>query len=221
MKAQTTAVLSVLLTGCAAGPNYHRPLVSTPGQWTASNAQGTKPGVPVDVDQWWHSFRDAELDSLIQRAVTANYDLAQASARVSEARASLGATRSNYSPQINAGASATRDRQIGVSLVPRPGGASAVRYPYEASQYSGDLSLSWEVDLFGRIRRGVEAARADLAAAEQDRRNVLVALLGDVGRYYANLRGDQLRLEIAEKNIAIAEDTLSLTRALVRGLALS
>jgi NodT family efflux transporter outer membrane factor (OMF) lipoprotein len=217
MKVQTTAVLSILLTGCAVGPNYHRPLVSTPGQWTASNAQGTKAGAPVDVDQWWHSFHDAELDSLIQRAVTANYDLAQASARVSEARASLGTARSEYSPQINAGTSATRDRQIGVSLVPVQGGAAAVRRPYESSQYSVDSSLSWEVDLFGRIRRGVEAARADLTAAEQDRRNVLVALLGDVGRYYANLRGDQLRLEIAEKNIAIAEETLSLTRALVRG----
>src|SRR6516162_10722149 len=112
MKAQTTAVLSLLLAGCAVGPNYHRPLVSTPGQWTASNAQGTKPGVRVDLDQWWRSFRDAELDSLIQRAVTANYDLAQASARVSEARASLGTARSDYSPQIHAGASATRDRQI-------------------------------------------------------------------------------------------------------------
>jgi NodT family efflux transporter outer membrane factor (OMF) lipoprotein len=217
MKALTTIALCILLTGCAVGPNYHRPLVSIPGQWTASNAQGTKPGAPVDVDQWWRSFHDAELDSLIQRAVAANYDLAQASGRVSEARASLGAARSGYSPQVNAGSSVTRDRQIVVGLVPRPGGTAQDRFPYETSVYSGDLSLSWEVDLFGRIRRGVEAARADLATAEQDRRNLLVALLGDVGRYYASLRGDQLRLEIAEKNIAIAEDTLSLTRALVRG----
>src|SRR5215471_15804266 len=155
MKVQTTTVLSILLTGCAVGPNYHRPLVSTPEHWAASNAQGTKPGAPVDVDQWWRSFHDTELDSLIQRAVTANYDLAQASARVSEARASVGTARSSYSPQVNAGASATRDRQIGIGLAPRPGGAAPVRYPYEVSDYSGDLSLSWEVDLFGRIRRSV------------------------------------------------------------------
>jgi NodT family efflux transporter outer membrane factor (OMF) lipoprotein len=84
------------------------------------------------------------------------------------------------------------------------------------SDYRGDLGLSWELDLFGRIRRGVEAATADLAASEQDRRNVLVTLLGDVGRYYADLRGYQLRLEIAGKNIAIAEDTLDLTRQRVK-----
>ena len=216
MKALTMIVLSALMAGCAVGPNYQRPLVPAPPQWSAAEARGTKPGVPVELDQWWRSFHDPELDSLIQRAVAANYDLAQATARVEEARASLGLARSSYSPQINASSSATRDRQIGAGLVPSPSGAVPVRFPYEINEYSSSVSLSWELDLFGRIRRGVEAARADLAATEQDRRNVLVALLGDVGRYYTTLRGDQLRLEIAQKNIAIAQDTLGLTQALVR-----
>jgi NodT family efflux transporter outer membrane factor (OMF) lipoprotein len=216
MKVLITIALSVALAGCAVGPNYRRPTIAAPTQWNAAAARGTKSGAPVDVDQWWQSFHDAELDSLIRRAVAANYDLAQATARVEEARAAVGQARSNYNPQINANTSATRDRQVGVGLVPSSGRVSPVLFPYETTKYSGDLSLSWELDLFGRIRRGVEAAKDDLAAYEQDRRNVIVALLGDVGRYYANLRGDQLRLEIAEKNIAIAMDTRDLTRDLAR-----
>jgi NodT family efflux transporter outer membrane factor (OMF) lipoprotein len=94
------------------------------------------------------------------------------------------------------------------------------RFPYEINAYTGDLSLSWELDLFGRIRRGVERTTADLAASEQDRRNVLVTLLADVARYYAELRGYRLRLAIAQKNIAIAEDTLALTsQRVTAGLA--
>ena len=216
MKALATIVLCVAMVGCAVGPNYQRPLIPAPPRWSATEARGTQPGVPVELDQWWRTFNDPELDSLIQRAVAANYDLAQATARVEEARASVGSARASNSPQINASSSATRDRQLGFTLVPAPGGAAPVRFPYEVNDYSSSVSLSWELDLFGRIRRGVEAARADLSATEQDRRNVLVALLGDVGRYYANLRGDQLRLEIAQKNIAISMDTLRLTQVLVR-----
>jgi multidrug efflux system outer membrane protein len=168
------------------------------------------------VDLWWQSFHDIELDSLIYRSVAANYDLVQATARVQEARAALGLARSTYTPQIDAGASITRDRQVGVGLLPGPNHVSAVIFPYEISEYRVNSSLSWELDLFGRIRRTVEAAGADLAASEGDRRNVLIALLADVGNSYVNLRGDQLRLEIARKNIAIAQDTLELTRQRVK-----
>src|SRR5260370_4510710 len=197
MRVLMTAIVSLGLSACAVGPNYHRPLVSTPPQWTAAQARGTSPGVEPETDMWWQSFHDDELDSLIRRAAAANYDLVRATARVEESRAARGLARSNYSPQVNGGVSAARDRQIGVGLLPGPGGASARRFPYETADYRGDLGLSWELDLFGRIRRGVEAATADLAASEQDRRNVLVTLLGDVGRYYADLRGYQLRLAIA------------------------
>src|SRR5262249_25603277 len=163
------------------------------------------------------SFRDAELDSLIQRAVEANYDLQLATARVEEARAAAGVVRSGYSPQVNAGISATRTRQVGVGPVPSVSGPKPQRFAYATNSYSLDGSLSWEMDLFGRIHRGVEAAQADLAASDQDRRNVLIAVLGDVARYYSDLRGSQLRLEIAVKNIAIAQDTLALTKARAAG----
>lgn len=219
MRVLATAIATLSLTACTVGPNYRRPLVVTPPQWAASQARGTQ-SVTIDADRWWQSFQDAELDSLIQRAVAANYDLALATARVEEARGSLGVVRASLSPQVNAGASVTRDRQVGAGLLQQPGGVSVRQFPFEANDFQGDASLSWELDLFGRIRRSTEAARADVLASEEDRRNVLVALLGDVGRYYANLRGNQLRLEIAEKNIAIAVDTVDLTRQRVKaGLA--
>jgi NodT family efflux transporter outer membrane factor (OMF) lipoprotein len=215
MKTVAAGVLLLLVAACAVGPNYHRPIVASAAEWSSSSDRATKPGIAIE-DEWWRSFQDMELDSLVRRAVDANYDLKQATARVEEARASLGFAASNYIPQIATDASADRLRQVGVGFLPTPKGVSAARFPYEINDFSASTSFSWEADVFGRIRRGVSAATADLAASEQDRRNVLVSLLGDVGRYYANLRGDQLRLEIAEKNIAIAMDTLELTRQRVR-----
>jgi outer membrane protein, multidrug efflux system len=214
MKTLLTSALTVFLSGCAVGPNYQRPVVPAPPQWTAPQARGVTNGVEPETDLWWKSFRDTELESLIQRAVEANYDLQRATARVEEARAATGGARSGYFPQIGAGADVNRVRQIGVGLSPD---RRAQTFNYETNAYNVDSNLSWEIDLFGRIRRGVEAAQGDLAATEQDRRNVLISVLGDVARYYSDLRGAQLRLEIAQKNIATAEDTLSLTKARVAG----
>jgi multidrug efflux system outer membrane protein len=217
MRSLAIAALAVLLTGCAVGPNYQRPLVSTPAQWTAQPARGTVKGVEAQTDAWWKSFHDSELDSLMHRAVEANYDLQMATARVEEARAAAGFARSSYSPQIGAGAGVSRSRQVGVGLLPGASGPGAQLFNYEANDYNLDANLAWEIDLFGRIRRGVEAAKDDLAASGQDRRNTLITVLGDVARYYSDLRGAQLRLEIAGKNIATAGDTLALTKARVSG----
>ncbi|PYU10792.1 MAG: transporter, partial [Acidobacteria bacterium] len=92
--------------------------------------------------------------------------------------------------------------------------------PFETNSFQGNLSASWELDVFGGTRRGVQAASADVAAAEENRHDVLVILLGDVGRVYAQLRGFQRRLEIANKNIQTQQDTLDLTTARAKaGLA--
>ena len=201
---------SLILDGCAVGPNFHRPPASLPPQWTAPATRGTAPGIEPATDLWWKSFQDPELDSLIQRAVEANYDLKLATARVEEARGARGVAKSGYYPQINADASADRSRQLFVAPLAN---GPARPLSFELNNYRGSFDASWEPDVFGRIRRGVEAASGDLAASEQDRRNVLITLLGDVGRYYADLRGFQLRLMIAEQNIAIDEDAVRLTRA--------
>jgi outer membrane protein, multidrug efflux system len=213
------AILSCLLTSaCAVGANAKHPQPSVPAQWSASAAREIKSGSAPESD-WWKSFHDSELNSLIARAAKANYDVKLSMARIEEARAAAGIANSSFYPQLNAGASAERVRQIGVGLVPSSQNSSTVRpqlFPYEINNYQGRFDASWELDVFGRIRRETEAAKADFRASEQDRRNVLISVFGDVGRYYAELRGLQLRLDIANKNVQVAEDELKLTRDLAQ-----
>ena len=154
----------------------------------------------AEKDEWWESFQDAELNSLIERAAGGNLDLKLALERVEEARAAQGVARSGYFPSVDTTVSATRNRQSVIAPV-APGTAKIV--PVEFDNFQGGLSASWELDVFGGIRRGVQAATADAVAAEENRRDVLVILLGDVGRTYAQLWGFQKRLEITNKNIKI------------------
>lgn len=208
MKTAFMVSSALLLCGCTVGPNFGRPQAPMPPQWNTNQIRGVSAGVEPQTDLWWKSFRDPELDSLVRRTVEANYDLKIATTRVDEARAAHGFARSDFLPQVTAGVTADRNRQFFVAPLPGLRASS-----FEISNYRGSFDASWELDLFGRIRREVQAANADLAASEEDRRNVLVALLGDIGRHYADLRGFQLRLSIAEQNIAVAQDALNLTRA--------
>jgi NodT family efflux transporter outer membrane factor (OMF) lipoprotein len=205
-----------LLAGCAVGPNYKRPQVAVPNQWTVAPARGTS-AKAIEKEDWWSSFQDPELNSLIERAAAQNLDFKLALDRVEEARAVRGVARSGYFPSIDASASATRNRQRVIAPV-APSSAKIV--PVEFNNFEGGLGASWELDVFGGIRRGVQAASADVAAAEENRRDVRVILFGDVGRVYAQLRGLQRRLEIANKNIKTQQDTLDLTRTRAKaGLA--
>lgn len=205
----------VLLAGCAIGPKYRRPAVEVPDHWPADSSSPA--AIRPAVEEWWKLLQDPELDSLVKRAVAANLDLKQAAARVEEARANRGLARSGALPQVTASVAASRERQIAQGFVPNPSGngGSLQTFAYEISLFSGLADLSWEVDLFGGIRRQVQAAGADLTAHQEDRRNVLVSLLGDVATNYAQVRGYQLRLDIAHRNIVNQEDTVRLTRDLV------
>jgi len=207
-------VPALLLGGCAVGPKYHQPEVAVPDHWTTGTNTTTLGPV---TEQWWKSFHDPELDSLVASAIETNIDLRLAVARLDEARANAGVSRSGALPQITGTAAASRLRQITQGFVPGgPGkGGSLQTLSYETSLFSGLADMSWEVDLFGGIRRGVQAAAADFTAQQEDRRNVLISLLGDIATNYAQTRGYQLRLEIARHNIALQEDTLKLTRELV------
>ena len=216
----------LLLAGCVLGPNYHRPPVSVPKQWMVAPARGTSTK-PPETDAWWSSFRDPGLDSLITRAVDRNLDLKLALERVEEARAARGIARSGYFPTVDADVSAARLRggfnQGVIRAVPSSNDTHArpsLISPFETNVFQGNLGASWEIDVFGGIRRGVQASTADVAAAEENRRDVLVILLGEVGNTYAQLRGFQQRLEIANNNIKIQQDTLDLTAARAKaGLA--
>ena len=216
----------LLLAGCAVGPNYKRPQVAVPNQWTVAPARGTSTK-PPETDEWWSTFLDPELNSLVKRAVDRNLDLKLALERVQEARAARGIARSGYFPSIDANVSATRLRgginQGVIRAVPSsadPNARPSLISPFETNSFQGNLSALWELDVFGGIRRGVEAATADLTAAEENRRDVLVILLGDVGHAYTQLRGFQRRLEVTNKNIIAQKETLDLTTARAKaGLA--
>ena len=199
---------SLLLAGCTVGPNFKRPHASVPSQWTVASTRGISTKSP-ETDDWWSSFQDPELNSLVERSAKQNLDLKLALERVQEARAARGVARSGYFPSIDGAASATRNRQR--IIVPAGPQKSAVIVPIEYNNFQGGFAASWELDVFGGIRRSVQAATADMTAAEENRRDVLIILLGDVGRVYAQLRGFQRRLEIANKNIKTQQETLDLT----------
>src|SRR5262245_24223244 len=181
---------TLFISGCAVGPRYKPPAALVPQQWSASGAGEAVTGEPSQ--EWWKSFDDPEFEKLIRQAVEANLDLRLAAARVAEARAAAGISKSALLPSIGAAAAATRNSQN--VIVPLSGSVGKV--PVDFNNFQSSFDASWEVDLFGRLRNGWRAAAADAAAANEARRDVLVTVLGEVGRSYAELRGFQLRLEI-------------------------
>src|SRR5215472_4716297 len=175
----------LLLAGCVVGPSYHRPEVALPDGWATPPSAAAVIGPATE--QWWKSFEDPELNSLVTRAVEANLDLKLAAAHVEEARASRGVARSGGLPQLTGTATASRQRQITQGFVSNESGTggSLQTFPYETNLFSGLVDMSWEIDLFGGIRRQVQAAQADLAAQQEDRCNVF--------NQPAGRRGNQLR----------------------------
>lgn len=204
------AGLTLLVSGCAIGPRYQRSAVAVGKQWTAPETRGIVAGEPAA--EWWTTFKDPQLASLVKRAVDGNFDLQLATARVNEARAARGVARSGLFPSLGAGVSATHNRQRAVAAPASLGGPVRTTQ-VELDNFEGHFDATWELDVFGRIRSGLRAASADTVATEEARRDVFVTLLGEVGRIYTELRGLQLRLAIAEKNIHTQQDTVEVTQA--------
>ena len=206
-------LLAVLTSACAPGPAFRASIPALPQTWPSGDSRGTSSATPPD-QLWWRAFHDEELDKLIDATVAANYDLKLATARVEEARAAIGLARSGLFPQVSATGSVAASRQ------PVIAGANAATLgiaPADFANYQGGLDASWEIDVFHRVRLQVREAGARLAASEEDRHDVLVTLLGDVARYYADLRGLQARLEIARQRVRLEEDAASLAESTASG----
>jgi NodT family efflux transporter outer membrane factor (OMF) lipoprotein len=173
----------------------------------------------VLVDAWWKHFKDAELDSLVERAVRSNLDLKIAAARVREARSQYQMTSADFWP--TAGASGSYERQLQSKNQPLIGSLPLPsNVPFENNVYQAGFDASWEIDVFGGTRRGTEAGKAKAAAAELGRRDTLVTLLGEVARNYVEERGYQRRLKIVHQNVAAQEEILAITQdRLNHGLA--
>jgi NodT family efflux transporter outer membrane factor (OMF) lipoprotein len=179
----------------------------------------------VEWVEWWKAFGDPTLVSLVNRAVVANLDLRQAQARVRQARASLGVAGADLWPTVDASGRYSRSYNGGISfggnggisagaggaVTGSSGGYSSGR-PEARDLFQIGLDASWELDLFGGVRRNIEASAADLQAAVEDRRDVLVSLIAEVGNNYLNLRGLQQQLVIADQNLEAQRHTAEITR---------
>jgi outer membrane protein, multidrug efflux system len=206
--------LIFLAAGCTVGPNYQKPDLPVPAGWQEAQQKGVD-ARSAELARWWSTFNDPLLNSLVERAVGSNLDLRLAEARIREARASRVVTASGAWPTLNVSGSYTRNRasQNGVAvpgegtvIVPS-GGANL-----DQNFYQSGFDANWEIDVFGRVRRSVEAADATVEATVEDRRDVLVTLLGEVARNYIDLRGFQRQLAVARANLKTQQDTLELTQ---------
>ncbi len=199
----------ILLAGCTVGPNYRRPLVKTPENFRAPDPLPAPQAASLADLKWWEVFKDEKLQDLIHTALAANYDLRDAAARVEEARASLGVTRSNQFPQAGASGDIQFTRLSRDGQTPLP----AAFLPSQNRNW-GEASLnllSFEVDIWGRLRRATEAARANLLSAEENRKAVVVTLVSDVATAYLHLLELDYELEISQATLATRRDSLKLT----------
>jgi NodT family efflux transporter outer membrane factor (OMF) lipoprotein len=208
-RAPALALLLLLATAsCAVGPDYERPKTEAPTAWGEKADTSS-----ADLSRWWTLFGDETLSSLVDRAVKANHDLRIAAGRVHESRAQMGVILGELFPEVDVGGFYSKSR-----LSP-----NAQPFPlpdHYQSHYNAAFTASWEIDLFGSVQRGYEAATADYESWIENRRNVLIVLLGDVARNYVGLRGNQLLIDVLRQNVVSAKDTEEITKArLVAGVA--
>ena len=202
--------LVLSLAGCTVGPNYHTPKTKVPDSFVGQASPPTD--VPNQFAKWWTTLQDPELDSLIERSVRGNLDLRLAQARVREARAQRGVVKADLFPIVNVSASYQRSRRSRNVNIAQSGGGSQTTATVDGDLYQAGFDASWEIDVFGGVRREVEAANADLAAEIENRRDVLVTLLAEVARNYVELRASQRQTVIARANLQAQQETLDLTR---------
>jgi outer membrane protein, multidrug efflux system len=208
------AILALLPAGCAVGPDYRRPDTPVPAMWSEARYDGIDTR-PADLARWWEEFNDPVLTRLANRAAGANLDLRLAESRVREARALRRVAESGAWPTVDVSGSYSRSRTSENAIAPSSGTSGS---PFFSGSSSGQdlfrsgFDSSWEIDVFGGIRRSVEAADATIEATIEDRRDVLVTLLGDIARNYIDLRGFQRRLAVATNNLEAQQESLGIIR---------
>jgi len=211
-------VLASMVSGCTVGPKYVRPAVKSPAVFRSADTAASAPAVSLGDLKWFDVFKDQQLQTLIGSALSNNYDLRSAVARVLEARANLGITRSNQYPQIGATGqfTSTEFSTQGQFILPAntppnlPAG-----FVISRTRNFGSIMLnlaSFEIDIWGRLRRATEAGRANLLASEENRKAVTVTLVSDVASAYFDLVELDSELEIAKRTLATREESLRLIK---------
>lgn len=197
-------LIGLVLAGCTMGPDYRRPAVAVPPQFRGAAAETSSPSLAEK--KWADLFEDDQLHQLVATALEHNFDLSIASERVEQARARFRITAAGEYPSLNAQTGFTANRPSRIGSFPfDPNGMSL-----DASYTQAGGALSWELDLWGRIRRMTESARAQYLATEEGRRGVIVSLIADVTGGYFTLRERDLELDIARATHDLAEQNLKL-----------
>lgn len=208
LRRRTATALLLFAAACAAvGPDHEPPTIDLPAGFHQPRGAGLAEGAPVD-GAWWQTFGDAQLTQLVDDALAQNHDLRGAMARLAAARALRGVAGGEQWPTLDV-RSGFEDRQDSRNT---PFGAFIPR----TSVHSVAVDAAWELDLWGRVRRSVEAADADLGASEADVRAASVTVAAEVATTYVELRSAQQRLRIARENLTLQERTLGLVRARFR-----
>jgi multidrug efflux system outer membrane protein len=203
-------LLAAVLTGCTVGPNYHRPAVQTPSSFRAPTPMPPNESASLADLKWFEVFKDEKLQELERTALVQNYDLRDAVAHVEAARANLGIVRSEQYPNLAAAADLSTVRNSLNGAVPLSAGL--VRSQNRTFGSATLDLLSFEVDIWGRLRRATEAARANLLGAEETRKAVITTLVSDVATAYFNLRELDYELEISRRTLATRQASLELIK---------
>jgi multidrug efflux system outer membrane protein len=201
--------IAVLLAGCSTVAPYQPPAVDLPGQWQETAARA------AEHDAWWKIYGDPALEALVDEAFRSNADLVVAAARVDEARAVLGEANSFFWPRIDAQASGSRSQVSRRTATAFPG------FPRQFNDYRATLNVSYELDLFGRLRAGADAARAELAASEASREAVRLALAAQVAKSYYAMQAFDQQVALTRETVRLREDALELQKKRFRGGVIS
>ena len=223
MRALRRAALSFLCmitAACTVGPDYHPPQISVPAGFAASSASATArteaaSSDVVDLAQWWRSVKDPELDSLVERAIKGNLDLKVALTRLQQARTQGAVALGEALPEIRASGAAGRGTGSDVTrgLVAPPLHAADNLKGFNQIRQVVGFDAGWEIDLFGKYRREIEASGYDVEAAFAARNAILISVVADVVRTYFDLRAFQMRMAVTRQNIATAQQTLNVVQA--------
>jgi NodT family efflux transporter outer membrane factor (OMF) lipoprotein len=211
------AAIIVLLGGCTLGPDFVEPNAHLPENTTFNGQPVSDAHLPAPSDpHWWNIFGDPVLTNLESRVADANLDVRTAAIRIAESRYQRGATAAAELPSINGDGKYQRElfSQNGIiSLLSPLAGPSGIN-DQPINEYTVGLDMSWELDLWGRVRRQVEAADAQVDEAQDRRRDALVSSLAELARNYIQLRGTQEQIRIAENNVRVDRDILQLAQQL-------
>jgi NodT family efflux transporter outer membrane factor (OMF) lipoprotein len=211
LPAAVLLIVGQTVAGCAVGPDYQRPASSLAPFHSAAAVASRPASVSPPLESWWSGFNDPELSRVIERALAQNLDLAAALARVQQARAVAREAGARLLPTVEATANAAAAHQS----LESPTGRIASGFPgfeRNASLYDVDIGASWEIDLFGGLRRGVQAAHAEAEAAEAERLGTRISIAAEAADAYLRIRGDQARLAVAADQIATNAHLLELVR---------